>query len=61
MNELYNLGLALGANHGHTLTLENLQSIERAMLAIAPIDQSNVFKNYLEEVQTRIKWAREEL
>ncbi len=39
---------------GHSLTLENLQSIYNAMQEITEIDRSHYFTKYLEELQWRI-------
>lgn len=38
-----------------TLTIENLKAIYQAMGKIQEIDQSQYFKQYLDEVETRIK------
>lgn len=38
-----------------TLTIENLKAIYEAMSKIQEIDQSKYFKQYLDEVETRIK------
>jgi hypothetical protein len=38
-----------------TLTTENLKAIYNAMGKIQEIDQSQYFKQYLDEVETRIK------
>jgi hypothetical protein len=39
---------------GRTLTIENLKRIHDAMAQIEPIDQSNAFKLYFDEVKQRI-------
>jgi hypothetical protein len=54
---LANLGRALSSLHGHSLTLANLRAIERAMKQIAPIDRSQAFELYLDEVKGRIDRA----
>ena len=45
---------------GDTLTKSNLQSILDAMLQIAELDQSQYFKQYLSEVQERLRVATDE-
>jgi hypothetical protein len=40
-----------------TLTIENLKAIYDAMSKIKDIDQSQYFKQYLDEVESRIKQA----
>jgi hypothetical protein len=37
-----------------TLTIENLNEIYNAMIKIKPIDRSDFFNDYLDEVQIRI-------
>lgn len=54
MNELKNLAKALADMHGHSLTLPNLRAILEAMERIKPIDRSNAFELYLDEVKGRI-------
>lgn len=54
MNELKNLVKALADMHGHSLTLPNLRAILEAMERIEPIDRSNNFERYLDEVKERI-------
>ena len=40
-----------------TLTIQNLKAIYDAMSKIKDIDQSQYFKQYLDEVESRIKQA----
>lgn len=40
---------------GQTLTLENLKRILRGMEAIQPIDRSQLFERYFDEVKERIQ------
>jgi len=40
---------------GDTLTMENLLAIFNAMAKIKPIDQSEYFRNYMEEVIERLQ------
>lgn len=40
---------------GQTLTLENLKRILRGMEAIQPIDRSQAFETYFDEVRQRIQ------
>ena len=44
----------LGRIGGRTLTEENLRAIEEAMQKIEPIDQSEAFERYAEEVRGRL-------
>lgn len=44
---------------GNTLTERNLRSILDAMLKIRKIDQSQHFKNYLQEVKERLRCVTE--
>jgi hypothetical protein len=41
---------------GDTLTLENLLAIQQAMQKIKPIDRSECFNNYYDEIVQRIAY-----